>query len=126
MQLNTPPKAGSRSSDLVGRPLVITEVKGEKVVDTTMGESTAVVIDVHVLDTDPKTAHGFKGDADYYDGDPILVHVPDVLIFWSVVQRQLLSDDFQTPVAGRFEQKGKAYTLEPLTDDELSTVQGLL
>ncbi len=118
MQLNTPPKAGSRSSDLVGRPLVITGVKGERVVDTTMGESTAVVIDVLVLDYT-----GFEGDA---DRTPELVHVPDVLIFWSVVQRQLLSDDFAPPVAGRFEQKGKAYTLEPLTDDELAVVQGLI
>lgn len=122
MQLNTPPKAGSRSSDLVGRPLVITEVKGEKVVDTTMGESTAVVIDVLVLDVDK---HGFPGDADYAE-TPILSHVPDVLIFWSVVQRQLLSDDFVPPVAGRFEQKGKAYTLEPLTEAELNVVSGLL
>lgn len=123
MQLNTPPKAGSRSSDLVGRPLVITEVKGEKVVDTTMGESTAVVIDVLVLGKGEPI--GFPGDADYAEPDE-LQHVPDVLIFWSVVQRQLLSDDFHPPVAGRFEQKGKAYTLEPLTDDELNTVQGLL
>jgi hypothetical protein len=122
MQLNTPPKAGSRSSDLVGRPLVITEVKGEKVVDTTMGESTAVVIDVLVLDFEK---HGFPGDDDYAEV-AVLAHVPDVLIFWSVVQRQLLSDDFAPPVAGRFEQKGKAYTLEPLTESELATVQGLI
>lgn len=122
MQLSTPPKAGSRSSDLVGRPLVITEVKGEKVVDTTLGESTAVVIDVLVLDVDK---HGFPGDEDYSE-TPILTHVPDVLIFWSVVQRQLLSDDFAAPVAGRFEQKGKAYTLEPLTEAELNIVQGLI
>lgn len=122
MQLNTPPKAGSRSSDLVGRPLVITEVKGERVVDTTLGESTAVVIDVLVLDSEK---HGFPGDADYAE-TPILTHIPDVLIFWSVVQRQLLSSDFAVPTAGRFEQKGKAYTLEPLTDAELNVVQGLL
>lgn len=115
MNLNAPPKAGSRSSDLVGRPLVITEVKGERVVDTTMGESTAVVIDVLVLDHDA-----------FEDGAATLVHVPDVLIFWSVVQRQLLSNDFTPPVAGRFEQKGKAYTLEPLTGDELNIVQGLI
>lgn len=118
MQLNTPPKAGSRSSDLVGIPLVITEVKGEKVVDTSMGESTAVVLDLLVLDYS-----GFEGDT---DRKPELVHKPDVLIFWSVVQRQLLSDDFKPPVAGRFEQKGKAYTLEPLTDQELEVVQGLM
>ena len=122
MQLNTPPKAGSRSSDLVGRPLVITEIKGERVVETTLGEATAVVIDVLVLDHDKV---GFPGDADYAEV-PILSHVPDVLIFWSVVQRQLLSDDFSPPVAGRFEQKGKAYTLEPLTDSELAVVQRLL
>jgi hypothetical protein len=122
MQLNSPPKAGSRSSDLVGQPLVITEVKGEKVVDTTMGEATAVVIDVLVLDSEK---HGFPGDEDYAE-IPILTHKPDVLIFWSVVQRQLLSDDFSPPVAGRFEQKGKAYTLEPLTEGELAVVQGLL
>lgn len=122
MQLNTPPKAGSRSSDLVSTPLVITEVKGERVVDTTMGESTAVVIDVLVLD---KEIHGFEGDDDYAE-IPTLKHIPDVLIFWSVVQRQLLSDDFSPPVAGRFEQKGKAYTLEPLTDSELAIVQGLI
>lgn len=122
MQLSTPPKAGSRSSDLVGRPLVITEVKGERVVDTTLGEATAVVIDVLVLDVEK---HGFAGDDDYAE-TPILTHVPDVLIFWSVVQRQLLSDDFAAPVAGRFEQKGKAYTLEPLTEAELAVVQGLI
>lgn len=122
MQLNTPPKAGSRSSDLAGIPLVITEVKGERVVDTTLGEATAVVIDVLVLDSD---VQGFEGDDDYAV-TPILKHVPDVLIFWSVVQRQLLSDDFSPPVAGRFEQKGKAYTLEPLTEDELNVVQGLI
>jgi hypothetical protein len=122
MQLNTPPKAGSRSSDLVGHPLVITEVKGERVVDTTMGESTAVVIDLLLLDSEPV---GFKGDPDYAEV-PTLVHKPDVLIFWSVVQRQLLSDDFKPPVAGKFEQKGKAYTLEPLTADELAVVQSLM
>jgi hypothetical protein len=118
MQLNTPPKAGSRSSDLVGTPIVITEVKGERVVDTTMGEATAVVIDVLALDYS-----GFEGDD---DRTPELKHIPDVLIFWSVVQRQLMSDDFTPPVAGRFEQKGKAYTLEPLTDSELAVVQGLI
>lgn len=122
MKLNTPPSAGSRSSDLVGRPLVITEVKGERVVDTTMGEATAVVIDVLVLDVDK---HGFEGDEDYAE-TPILAHVPDVLIFWNVVQRQLLSKDFVPPVAGRFEQKGKAYTLEPLDERELEIVSGLL
>lgn len=118
MQLNTPPKAGSRSSDLADRPLVITEVKGKRVVETSMGEATAVVIDVLVLDYS-----GFTGDA---DRTAELVHVPDVLIFWSVVQRQLLSDDFQPPVAGRFTQKGRAYTLEPLTDEELAVVQSLI
>lgn len=122
MQLNAPPKAGSRSSDLVGQPLVITEVKGERVVDTTRGEATAVVIDVLVLDVEKS---GFPGDDDYTE-TPILRHVPDVLIFWSVVQRQLLSDDFAAPVGGRFEQKGKAYTLETLTDDELAAVNALL
>ncbi|MGI8425538.1 MAG: hypothetical protein ACR2M4_02875 [Actinomycetota bacterium] len=124
MQLNTPPKAGSRSSDLAGMPLVITEVKGERVVETSLGEATAVVIDVLVLDRDVPT--GFPGDDDYHAGDPILRHVPEVLIFWSVVQRQLLSDDFAVPVAGKFEQKGKAYTLNELTEAELTTVQGLL
>lgn len=125
MQLNTPPKAGSRSSDFVSKPLVITEVKGEKVVDTKLGESTAVVIDILVLDHgDPI---GFPGDADYDKKGPLeLHHVPDVLIFWSVVQRQLLSEDFNPPVAGRFEQAGKAYTLEPLTEQELALVQELL
>jgi len=103
---------------------VITEVKGQRVVETSMGEATAVVIDVLILDTDTPT--GFEGDADYSPGTPILTHVPDVLIFWNVVQRQLLSDDFKPPVAGRFEQKGKAYTLEPLTEAELDVVQGLL
>lgn len=122
MQLNTPPSAGSRSSDLVGTPIVITEVKGEKVVDTSRGEATAVVIDVLVLDNEK---HGFPGDDDYAE-TPILTHIPDVLIFWSVVQRQLLSDDFTPPVAGRFEQKGKAYTLEPLTEAELNVVSGLI
>lgn len=122
MQLNTPPKAGSRSSDLTGVPLVITEVKGKRTVDTTLGEATAVVIDVLVLDS---AITGFKGDDDYTE-TPILTHVPDVLIFWSVVQRQLLSDDFVPPVAGRFEQKGKAYTLDPLTEAELNIVSGLL
>jgi len=122
MELNAPPSAGSRSSDLVGIPLVITEVKGERVVDTSRGEATAVVIDVLILDSD---IQGFEGDDDYAE-TPVLKHMPDVLIFWSVVQRQLMSDDFKPPVAGRFEQKGKAYTLEPLTDDELATVQGLI
>lgn len=122
MQLNAPPSAGSRSSDLVGTPIVITEVKGEKVVDTSRGEATAVVIDVLVLDS---VVTGFEGDDDYAV-TPILTHVPDVLIFWSVVQRQLMSDDFVPPVAGRFEQKGKAYTLEPLTEDELNVVSGLI
>jgi len=89
-----------------------------------MGEATAVVIDVLILDTDTPT--GFEGDADYNPGTPILTHVPDVLIFWSVVQRQLLSDDFLPPVAGRFEQRGKAYTLEPLTEEELEIIKGLL
>lgn len=118
MQLNTPPKAGSRSSDLAGKPLVITEVKGTQVVDTTFGEKTAAVIDVLVLDYS-----GFNGDE---DRTPELRHIPDVLIFWGVVQRQLLSEDFTPPVAGRFEQKGKAWTLEPLTDSELAVVQGLI
>ena len=122
MQLNSPPKAGSRSSDLVGKPLVITEVKGERVVDTTMGESTAVVIDVLVLDYEPQ---GFKGDPDYAEV-PTLKHIPDVLIFWSVVQRQLLSDDFAPPVAGKFAQHGKAYTLDDLDSRELAIVSGLL
>lgn len=122
MQLNSPPKAGSRSSDLAGKPLVITEVKGERVVDTTMGESTAVVIDVLVLDYEE---HGFKGDADYAQ-IPTLKHIPDVLIFWSVVQRQLMSDDFNPPVAGKFVQKGKAYTLDDLDPHELTIVQGLI
>ncbi len=102
----------------MGIPLVITEVKGERVVDTQRGEATAVVIDVLLLDYS-----GFEGDD---DRTPELIHKPDVLIFWSVVQKQLLSDDFVPPVAGRFEQKGKAYTLEPLSDDEMTVVSGLL
>ncbi len=122
MQLNAPPKAGSRSSDFVGIPLVITEVKGQRVVDTSEGPATAVVIDILLLDVDK---HGFPGDEDYAE-TPVLTHKPDVLIFWSVVSRQLLSDDFQPPVAGRFEKKGKAYTLDPLDERELATVQGLL
>lgn len=120
MQLNTPPKAGSRSSDLAGKPLVITEVKGTQVVDTTYGEKTAAVIDVLVLDYS-----GFESDP-VEMRTPELRHIPDVLIFWGVVQRQLLSEDFTPPVAGRFEQKGKAWTLEPLTDSELAVVQGLI
>lgn len=122
MQLNTPPKAGSRSSDFVGIPLVITAVKGERVVDTTQGEATAVVIDLLVLDSEK---HGFPGDADYSE-TPILTHKPDVLIFWSVVSRQLLSDDFKVPTAGKFEQKGKAYTLEPLDDRELGLINSII
>jgi hypothetical protein len=109
---------------LVGKPLVITEVKGEKVVDTSRGEATAVVIDVLVLDSG--TPNGFPGDDDYSDGAPELKHIPDVLIFWSVVQRQLLSDDFRPPVAGKFAQAGKAYTLDPLTESELAAVQALI
>lgn len=122
MQLNAPPSAGSRSSDLVGKPIVITEVKGERIVQTKLGEATAVAIDVLVLD---KHVDGFPGDENYAE-TPILTHVPDVLIFWGVVQRQLLSDDFAPPVAGRFEQHGKAYTLDELTEAELTTVSSLL
>lgn len=124
MQLNAPPSAGTRSSDLAGKPLVITEVKGEKVVETSIGEATAVVIDVLVLDRGEAT--GFPGDADYNPGEPVLTHVPDVLIFWSVVQRQLLSADFTPPVAGKFMQAGKAYTLDELSDAELAIVQSLI
>lgn len=109
MQLNTPPAAGVRSSDLVGKPVVVTEVKGERVVETSLGEATAVVIDVLVL-------AGFPGEK-------TLDHVPDVLIFWSVVQRQLTSDDFAPPTAGVFRQHGKAYVLDPCTDEELAEIQ---
>lgn len=123
MELNAPPSAGSRSSDLAGRPLIITEVKGERMVDTTIGESVAVVIDVLVLDTG--TPVGFVGDDDYSPGEPCLNHIPEVLIFWSVVQRQLLSSDFRPPVAGRFVQKGKAYTLDALTPEELALISSL-
>ncbi len=112
MELHTPPAAGSRSSDLVGKALVITEVKGSRVVETSLGEATAVVLDVLVL-------AGFPGEQD-------LTHVPDVLIFWSVVQRQLLSDDFQVPTAGRFVQRGKAYVLEALEGEELAVIQSLI
>lgn len=122
MQLNNPPSAGSRSSDLVGVPLVITKVNGERVVDTSRGEATAVVIDVLVLDYE---AHGFKGDPDYAE-TPVLRHMPDVLIFWSVVQRQLLSSDFTPPVAGKFAQKGKAYTLDDLSPEEFNVISGLI
>lgn len=118
MQLNSPPSAGSRSSDLVGIPLVITQVKGERVVDTSRGEATAVVIDVLVLDYS-----GFEGDE---DREPELKHMPDVLIFWSVVQRQLMSDDFKPPVAGKFAQKGKAYTLDELSPEEMNVISGLI
>lgn len=126
MQLNAPPKAGSKSTELVGRPLVITGIKGWQHLDATaLGKpADAVVIDVLVLDTG--TPNGFEGDDDYSPGEPELKHVPDVLIFWGVVQRQLTSDDFTPPVAGKFEQKGKAYTLEPLTEEELAVVQGLM
>lgn len=126
MELNAPPSSGTRSSDLVGKPLVITEVKGEKVVDTSRGEATAVVIDVLVYDPEGGDATGFPGDDDYSPGGPELKHIPDVLIFWSVVQRQLLSDDFSPPVAGKFAQAGKAYTLDPLDERELAAVQSLL
>ena len=126
MELNAPPKAGSRSSDLVGKPLVITEVKGEQVVDTSRGEATAVVIDVLVYDPKGGEATGFPGDENYSEGGPELAHIPDVLIFWSVVQRQLLSDDFRPPVAGKFNQAGKAYTLDPLSEAETAAVQALL
>lgn len=111
MELNAPPAAGTRSSDLVGKPLVITAVKGERVVETSLGESTAVVIDVLVLEHDP------------FEGVEVLNNYPDVLIFWSVVQRQLLSSDFKVPTGGKFLQLGKAYTLEPLSEDELARVQ---
>lgn len=113
MQLNSPPKAGSRSSDLVGKPLVITEVKGERVVETSLGEATAVVIDVLVLEHDA------------FENVWELRHIPDVLIFWSVVQRQLLSDDFAAPAAGKFLQHGKAYTLDELDENELLQVAAL-
>lgn len=123
MQLNAPPSAGSRSSDLVGKPLVITGVKGEQIVETKLGEATAVVIDILVLDR--SEPNGFPGDPDYSEGQPVLKHIPDVLIFWSVVQRQLLSDDFKPPVAGKFMQAGKAYTLDPLSEAELAIIQAL-
>lgn len=118
MQLNAPPKAGSKSSEFVDVPLVITAVNGEKEVETSLGDATATSIDILVLEWS-----GFPGDADRVAS---LRHVPDVLIFWNVVQRQLLSDDFAPPVAGYFTQKGKAYTLEPLDDATLATVSSLL
>lgn len=118
MQLNKPPAAGSRSSDLVGIPLVITEVKGEQIVDTELGEAEAVVIDVLVLDET-----GFEGDE---VREAFLKHVPDVLIFWKVVRRQLLSDDFNPPTAGKFVQHGRAYTLDELSPDELRRVEALI
>lgn len=111
MELNAPPAAGTRSSDLVDKPLVITEVKGERIVETSLGESTAVVIDVLVLEHDA------------FEDVDVLTSYPDVLIFWSVVQRQLLSPDFRPPVAGKFQQLGKAYTLEALSAEELARVQ---
>lgn len=111
MELNAPPAAGTRSSDLVGKPLVITAVKGPRIVETSIGESTAIAIDVLVLEHDA------------FEDVEVLNAYPDVLIFWSVVQRQLESPDFKVPTAGRFEQLGKAYTLEPLTADELARVQ---
>lgn len=126
MELNAPPASGTRSSDLVGKPLVITECKGEKVVDTSRGEATAVVIDVLVYDPEGGEATGFPGDEDYSKGGPELKHIPDVLIFWSVVQRQLMSEDFNPPVAGKFAQAGKAYTLDPLSEAETAAIQALL
>lgn len=124
MTLNSPPKAGSRSSDFVGIPVVITAVHGEKEVETSLGDSVAVVIDLLVLDRGEAT--GFPGDEDYNEGEQYLREVKDALIFWSVVRRQLLSGDFNPPVAGKFQQSGKAYTLDELTDDELALVESLL
>ncbi len=79
--------------------------------ETSLGEATAVVIDVLVQG-------GFPGEED-------LTHVPDVLIFWSVVQRQLLSDDFDAPVAGKFAMHGKAYTIDDCTEEELTLLARL-
>jgi len=123
MQFNTPPKAGSKTSDFVGIPLVITTVHGLKDVETSLGEAQAVVVDLLVLDYEDPV--GFPGDDDYSRGTAYLRDVPGALVFWSVVQRQLLSRDFAPPVAGKFVLHGKAYILEPLSDVELELIAEL-
>lgn len=124
MKLNAPPKAGSRTSDFVGIPLVIVKVNGEQEVETSIGDATAVSVDLLVLDRGEP--HGFPGDDDYSEGEQYLRDVPGALVFWSVVQRQLLSRDFAPPVAGKFVQNGRAYTLDELDEAEMALVESLL
>lgn len=122
MHLNNPPQAIKRTADLIDIPLIITHVGAEITVETALGISQAVPINVLVPEPGPAT--GFEGDADWNPGEPVLMGYNDVYVFWAIVRKQLASA--KTPVAARFRLNGKAYVMDILTPPEIATLSAML